>query len=417
MLNPLQKRIDIDVSLVRPKSPRAQLPRLCVVGIVPYDFPIISEVSPNCTIRKSLFAMGQPFVEQVRLSSIIQAKLLPAINNQFPSKLRDSLISILTCGTDEADFILARAPGVRPWDLSNQQVVEMIMPFFNDVPGAMIVFPDAGGPWPRGWKNEDFVAERQTNLINTIKIYSSAFSENFQLAFCDIMDLPDAEAKYYLHSLLGNDVSLCSWSGSFYNLQRHGWRSAASFVAGYLAKRVDVVTQSLVGHQINLGSGRKVVASRAPLLGGAVREPIPPSYEDNCVVLDIVANGNKATVLSEFTMRRPRYEWNIPAIRTVKAIHQSLRQAADIFVFRPVQKVEAIALATAVEMVLNPFYELGILVGPSGEGKPSVEGDAIPDNIEPMLSVELSAMVRPWCQNINLKVMVKSGMEPLIEEA
>jgi hypothetical protein len=115
-------------------------------------------------------------------------------------------------------------------------------------------------------------------------------------------------------------------------------------------------------------------------------------------------------------MRRPRFEWNIPVVRTVKAIHQSMKRAADMFVFREVKKVEAVALEKTMEMVLMPFYERGILVGSNGEGAPSVRGDALPSHSKPMLSVDLSAMVRPWCQNISLKVMVKSGEESVIEE-
>jgi hypothetical protein len=56
------------------------------------------------------------------------------------------------------------------------------------------------------------------------------------------------------------------------------------------------------------------------------------------------------------------------------------------------------------------------LVGADGEGKPVVRGEALPHHEIPMLSVDLTAMLRPWCQNINLKIMVKSGMEPQIEE-
>jgi hypothetical protein len=87
-----------------------------------------------------------------------------------------------------------------------------------------------------------------------------------------------------------------------------------------------------------------------------------------------------------------------------------------MFVFRGVQQIEAVALETAISMVLNPFYQMGILVGPGGEGMPTVRGEALPDHEIPMLSADLSAMLHPWCQNINLKVMVKSGMEPQIEE-
>jgi hypothetical protein len=80
-----------------------------------------------------------------------------------------------------------------------------------------------------------------------------------------------------------------------------------------------------------------------------------------------------------------------------------------------VKKVEAVALEKTVEMVLNPFYERGILVGAEGKGRPSVIGEVLSSHTQPMLSVNLLAMVRPWCQNISLKVMVRSGEDPVIE--
>ena len=72
-------------------------------------------------------------------------------------------------------------------------------------------------------------------------------------------------------------------------------------------------------------------------------------------------------------------------------------------------------MKNALEMVLTPFYNLGIVVGPNGEGTPQVSAVALPDYAEPMLSADLSAQIRPWCQNISLKVMVKSGSQPQIE--
>jgi hypothetical protein len=415
-MNSLQKRVNIDVSLVRPRSPRARLPRLVVVGIVPYDAPVISEVAPKTMIRQSHIREGQPYVEQVRLSSIIQARLLPSIDMKYPSRLRDALIGALSVGVDEVDFILARVPGIAPWEFDNQEVVEMLMPFFNEVPGSMIVFPDLGGPWPRGYLGNTTNDEQRRRLLLAAKIYGSVFSENFQLGFFDLPQLPTRDLEQVFASLRGSDISICAWSGSELNLRRHGWRSSAIFTASYICKRLDMVTQSVVGHQISLGAGRKIVYDRSSLLGAEDAEGLPLIMEENCTILEINRKGDHAEVLSEFTMRRPRYEWSIPTLRTVKAIHQSIRQAADMFVFRSVKKIEAIALETAVSMVLNPFYEMGILVGENGVGKPVVKGEALPDHAIPMLSVDLSAMLQPWCQNINLKIMVKSGMEPQIEE-
>lgn len=415
-MNSLQKRVNIDVSLVRPKSPRETLPSLVFIGIVPQDAPVISEVSPNTMIRQSYFKEGNPFVEQVRLSSIVQARLLPSIDMKYPSRLRDALLSALTVGVDEVDFILVRAPGLKPWELDNQAVVEMLMPFFNEIPGSMIVFPDLGGPWPRGYLSGFAADEQRQNMLRAAKMYGPIFSENFQIAFWDLPQLPSKELHQLFNSLRGYDIAVCAWSGSNQNLKRHGWRSISAFVASYFAKRVDMVTQSVVGHQISLGHGRKIITDRSALFHEEDASSIPIEIEENCVLVNINAIGSQAEIISEFTMRRPQYEWSIPTLRTVKAIHQSLRQAADLFVFRSVKKLEAVALETAIGMVLNPFYEMGILVGADGEGKPIVRGEALPHHEIPMLSVDLTAMLRPWCQNINLKIMVKSGMEPQIEE-
>ena len=49
--NPLQKRVNIEVSLARPQSSKQSLPRLVVVGVVPFDAPVISDVSPGALIR------------------------------------------------------------------------------------------------------------------------------------------------------------------------------------------------------------------------------------------------------------------------------------------------------------------------------------------------------------------------------
>ncbi len=416
--NPLQRRVNIEVSLARPQSSRETLPRLCVVGVVPFDSPVVSNASPASLIRRSPPTNNSPFVEQVRLTSVAQASLLPGIDSANPSRLKDSVTSILEMGSNEVDCILVRAPGVQPWELTHQSVVEMMMGFFSEIPGSMIVFPDAGGPWPRAWNidRERRVQPQQIpNLVQCIHTYGPVFAENFQLAFMDMVPEEGEEARYLLNSIQGHDITLCSWAGDVDGMYKHGWRSSAAFLAGYINKRVDVVTQSLVGHEVPLVGGRKIVASRARLLSGSDSIDTAPALSDNCAVLSINRAGNKAQVLSEYTLRRPRYEWSIPVMRTVKAIHQSLKQAADMFVFRPVKKVEAVALEKTVEMVLNPFYERGILVGAEGKGRPVVTGEALPSHTQPMLSVDLSAMVRPWCQNISLKVMVKSGEDPVIE--
>ncbi|MBM74783.1 MAG: hypothetical protein CMK59_05235 [Proteobacteria bacterium] len=425
MRNPLSKRVQIDVSLSRPKSARDEFPRLCVFGVVPFDSPVISQVAPHASIRRSASRVEGPYVEQVRLSSHLQAAFLPSLAQK--SRLYDSLSSILDSGAPEVDFILARIPGRNPWDLAEPDVVGMFVPYMNINQGSVCLFPDAGGPWPRSiTSNEEYsdFDDRIRRLRQALQAYAVHLSDNFQIG---LMDLPysykrmvdpifASEWPEVFHSLQGSDVGLCSWAGSFLQLRRHGWRSPASTLAGYVSSRTDLLTQSLIGHQIALGRGRNVIENRAVQLGAPAELPISPIVEENSIVLSIDKNKAQARVLSEMTCRRPMLEWSVPVLRTVKAIHQSLTRAAELFVFRPVQDIEAVALQSALELVLTPYYNLGIIVGSDGSGAPEVTAAALPDYAEPMLSADLSAQIRPWCQSISLRVMVKSGSQPVIEE-
>ena len=416
----LNSRVDIEIGLSRPVSRREMLPRICVVGIVPMNAPIIAEQSPYSLIRKSDYSPDFPYIEQVRLSSVQQTVLLPGIGNRWPSRLRDCLNTALAIGCPEVDFILARAPGVLPWSFTEQSVKELLLPYLNEVPGAILVFPDAGGPWPRRHIQASHsikspnIFERQKALKGMLQGFAPSFSENYQVALVDVVPISTEQNRFeaYLASLLGVDAALCSWAGPEAEMTQHAWRSAAMCKAAYLSKRVDVVTQSVIGHRIPLGKGRKVVRDRSTLFGAPLGLPVSPALAENCVVLQLEDGGRSAQVLSEVTLRRPKFEWTIPAIRTVKGIHQAIRQAADMFVFRAVGDVEAFALEQSIQIVLAPFFDRGILVGPDGQGQPVVSGSAIKDPSAPMLAVDLSAQIRPWFQSVNLKVMVRNGEQP-----
>ena len=458
MKNPLSKRVQIDVSLARPHSAREEYPRLIVLGIVPYDAPVISEVAPNTLIRRSSSRVEGAYVEQVRLSSQLQGQLLPGL--QQNSRLRDTLYSILTSGAKEVDFILARKPELENWDFEEPDIAGMFVGYLNINQGSICLFPDAGGPWPRsveytdrglwsnlpkksnhqllpiermvdsrGWAPEyaaDEFHQRIVRLQNLKNIYSSYLSDNFQIA---LLDMPFSYSKFtdpvfceqelpkILHSLQGGDFIICSWTGNFLQLQKHGWRSTASFIGGYLAAREDILTQSIIGHSFYLGEGRNVIEGRSVKLGAERNKPIAPILENYGMVVEISSRRGKnyGQVISEISTRRPNFEWPLPVLRTVKAIHQALTRASELFVFRPVKEVEAISLKNAIELVLTPFYNLGIVVGPNGEGTPEVSAVALPDYSVPMLSADLTAQIRPWCQNISLKIMVKSGSQPEIK--
>jgi hypothetical protein len=303
--------------------------------------------------------------------------------------------------------------------LAEVETSEMFIPFLNNTPDSICIFPDGGGPWPRSvdqYISEDDLAIRMRRQLNMMRLYGQYLADNFQLGLMDMVMPPRSELSNYLRSLQGSDFALCSWSGELKRMRQHGWRSACASFGGYLAPKEDMLTQSSIGHKIPLGKGRLTVESRAILLGAPKELPISPDIDKSCVVLRIHPHRDIAEVQSEMTFRRPMYEWPIPAIRTMKKIHMALSRAAELFVFRPVQEVEAIALQTSIEAVMDPFYQAGVLVGPDGTSRPRVSGSAVPSRTVPMLSVDLSAQVRPWCQSISLRVMVKSGSQPTIVE-
>jgi hypothetical protein len=101
------KRVNIDIGLTRPLSPKYVPPKICMFGVVPMGAPVISEMAPQTLIQRSPTGANEPFVEQVRLSSVVQQHLLPAISHRYPSKLRDAFRILLASGCKEVDVVLA----------------------------------------------------------------------------------------------------------------------------------------------------------------------------------------------------------------------------------------------------------------------------------------------------------------------
>ena len=416
--DPLQRRISIDLELTRPKSPKEQLPMVTVIGIVPTNAPKFAEVASNTIIRRSPnLGEDQLYVEHVRLSSPVQQVLLPSIQAKVPSKLRSALISILSSGAREVDFILARGPNLLPWDVHEPAVVEMVSSFLQGCQGSVVVLPDAGGPWPRVFSQTTDDYDRIARLHATVHMYTPHFVDNYQLGFMDVI-LPTnfKDAENYIKTFRGTDVSLCSWAGDQQSIQEHGWKSASAHMAGYMGGQLSYITQSLVGHKVPLGIPRKKNHNRSRLLGAPKTLQLHPVLDQNCIVLALPEKADHCKIHSELTFRNPMYEWSIPAIRTVKSIHMAIRRAADPFVFAPVREAEAMILKAAMESVLEPFFSAGVIVGPDGKGPPTVSAEPIRSPSAPMLSVDLSAQIKPWCQNISIKLMVKQGLQPEIEE-
>ena len=128
----LNSRVDIEVGLSRPVSRREMLPRICVVGVVPMNAPVIAEQSPYALIRKSDYAPNFPYIEQVRLSSVQQTVLLPGVGNRWPSRLRDCLSGLIARTDGNVDVVGAMvAFGWCRYLVSHSCMVLVAIPRYN----------------------------------------------------------------------------------------------------------------------------------------------------------------------------------------------------------------------------------------------------------------------------------------------
>ena len=86
---------------------------------MPFDAPVISDVVSGSTDPTfSIQSAGSVCRASSSDISQAQARLLPGIDAPCPSRLKDSVMTILELGCNEVDCILVRVPGVECWDLS-----------------------------------------------------------------------------------------------------------------------------------------------------------------------------------------------------------------------------------------------------------------------------------------------------------
>lgn len=415
--NALDKRVEVKVGLTRTKSPRQSAPRVCIVGIATQDSPWLSDLYPDATVRMTRHRVGgTEAVEQLRFSAKSEQGPLPHIASSTPSRILDAFRLVLDSGAPEVDLLLVRSEGCMPWDFDKPQITELLGPFLSQMAGAVLIYPDAGGPWPNNRAALVPNWQRMVRLRDAIRRFATGWADHYQIGLMDMVPGTPEENRQILLGIAGADVALCQWVGGHDDIQRHGWRPGCAAVGGLLAHRSNRVTQGIVGQQVPLGRGRYTVRSRASRLGRSVPPPLDTVIADTCTVLELKPGADQAEIMSAPTFRRPLGEWSISSVRTVKMIHQRLVEAADMFVFRPAQEIEATALGASVELVLAPFYSSGIIVGPNGVGAPVVSSGVTRSRTEPGLYVDLTAQVRPWCQQVAVRVMVKTGTQPQLTE-
>lgn len=393
---------------------------VCVLGIIPPGGPPPSWVCAalGAALRRSsrLSEGGaedeDTTVALFRLRGVDRAGILPGLDMSPPSLVRDTVEVALRAGSGAVELLLLwPGRGLTPWSPSS---LAAILPFLEQLPGALLLIPDllgaAGGV-------DTFEAQLRAHAV--ITTLRPIFSQQFQTA---LLDLPtpwgSADCDVLLRPLLGADAVVCAWEGSARGLARHGWRSAAAVLAGALAARGAGRGMSVRGLATALPEGRYAPDDRGERLGQ--RPPVSPRLDEELPIVRVLpqqgADGAwSGRVLSEPTLRRPIGGWPVPALLEIKEVHRLVMAAASRFVFETVDEEQSMALGVALRRALRRHIDEGMLVGADGTGAPEVRAYTRPNPAEPGLSVSISAMLRPWALQLNLRLAVRANHPPALE--
>lgn len=406
--------VDVGVSPVRRQD--APPPAICVVGLAGEDDPIIGEVFPRALVRNTRFSEDDITVEHVRLSSREAVGFLPGLDPDRPSLIRDAVLVALHAGAPSVDIVLARIDGLMPWDLDRPEVTYALEPFLSGMVGTSMLYPDIGGPIPLGPGMGGDIEERVDRLIRTVRAHGSRWAERYQLAFIDVPAVGGDLSHRLLRGASGTDCALTRWVGEPEEMVAHGWRSAGALVAGSLAQRPGEMLVGLAGREVALAPGRWASLGRYRdlALGDSWRSRLPE--DEYFVDVEPDSARGSAKIHSDPTMRAPVGTWTVAAARLAKVIHWRVMQAASRFVFESADVGRAIALATAVTRAIEPFSSAGVLVGPDGSGDPAVRGGVVRNPASPGLRVELGAVLLPWSQRVSVRVNLRPGATPVVEE-
>ena len=379
-------------------------PGLVLLGIAPPDHPWLADVLPGSVVRESRPRDRTAGLEHVRVRAMDRLQFLPGLGGSMPSLLRDAAALALGTGLPTVDLILLRTGSACPWRWDPDEVWPLLEPLLYNLPGAILVAPDLGGPNARGFSATD-AAARTDDALPMVLCLARELGARWQTL---LVDLPDpARAAAVLHGL---DVGLCGWQGSEDVRAAHGWRSAAALVGAQLAS---VEGSGIIGRSSRLVGGRFVQPSRREAL--TVWQPEAPTLGVQHELLSLVqVKAGMAQVTQESSLRAPAGEWPLSALVTIKRIHWSIFSAADAFVFRLVQEAQAYALAAAIEMSTRKWVKAGVLEGPDGQG-PQISAELVRSSEAPGLAADFVGRLRPWGSVVNVRVNVRPGAAPQFE--
>lgn len=409
------RSVSVDVGVTAPGRRSEVPPPLCIVGIATKDEPYLGDLFPGGLIRDTRFRDEDGFVEHVRFSGRDGIDMMPGLHPDHPSRLSDAVRLAIGAGAPYVDIVLARLKGLNPWDLDDPEFVFAIDPFVSNMVGTTMIYPDIGGPVTLGPSGPRDLDARVDRFIRTVKTHATRWTERYQLALLDDPGVGGDLGRRVLHGAANTDSCLVRWVGEANPLQTHGWRSAAALVGGRMASPPGDILAGVAGIHVRIDGGRKHDPGRFQQLSldEAKRALLPE--DDFYVDVEPVMDG-VAFIHTEPSMRAPVGGWSIPAVRVAKVIHWRVMQAASRFVFEMADVARAVALSGAIGKALEPYADAGLLVGPDGDSAPIIDSVVVRDPAAPGLRAEITAQLKPWAHRVNVRVNLRPGAAPTLEE-
>ncbi len=412
---PARRGVSVRLGTTGGTAARRDAPAAAIVGLCAPDNPWLQDLYPGSLVKATRYRDAGHAVEHVRLNSRDSAEGLPGLDGPHRSRVRDAVRLALSVGAPSVDLVLARVGGAEPWEFGRLDVHEALDPFLSELTGAVLVYPDMGGPIPVGPGTEHASSERLRALLEGANYGRERWAERYQVALLDDPGLAGDEELELLRGLIGCDVSLVRWAGTTEALARHGWRSGGAALAGLLSADGEDTGRALMGRSIPLAPGRALPRGRHAALSLATPAPVEDDRDSAYLTLQLDKTRDLAAVQTEPSFRAPVGAWPIPALRVVKNIHRLIVEQAERFVFTTVDDTQSIALAIALQRAVRPYSGRGLLTGPDGAGPPDIRGGTVRNPESPGLFATVAAYLRPWSQSINIRVSLRPGAQPSLE--
>lgn len=405
-------RWTVQVGLDAGEPQPAVFPTIVVVGLAPgaprRSLPRASEAYPHLKLRGLTTARGDT-VDHVRLVPGADPSLLPGFDAEQPSLVRDTVRVLLAAGAPTVDVVLAGVGNLPPWAVAAPDVVDLVRPILEMLTGVPVVFPDASGPVRVGVQEPDPEA-RLAALVQTIRAWNPVLRRAAQVGLVDLPPTSTPRLAEALEASSRSDFALCALEGEGVAWRAQSWRSAAAIVGALLAT-LESPGQSHIGRRVALPPGHDVRSdARARALGlPAVSWQVPENVGDAVCRVRIEAEGARAVLLTEPTLRGVPGTWPLPMLHAAKLVHDRLVFASNLFVFREATAAQAFLLQGALRMALKEFEDLGVITGPSAAEPPIVQTGHHAGPDAPSLLAQVTAYLRPWVHKLEIRLAVRPG--------